>query len=221
MTVQVVKDGMQVMKKEEDILAALAMSSYGVALTNRPLRTGEMFQIEILNLQGNAVINPPRGMACGITTHRPDEIKRLPMLIRERTTGTWMLDWHSYRHQPKQEHVVVVNGKDVEQDFVSGNALRSLKTPEYARVPPQEGNSESALLSLLVPQYKKTVPGDMVALHVTKKRELIFSINGEEKGVVATDIPEGVYGFVELPGEGQSVALVPNNTFVPSARMVQ
>ena len=207
MSVEVVEDGMQVMKKREDFLAAMAYDC--VALTNRPLKTEEMFQIKILSVLGCCLFATPPGMACGITTHRPDEVLHFPLLMSGFRTGTWMLDWNSYRLHKQDEQVVVVNGKNVEQDFVSGKALRSLKTPEYAPVPPLQ--EDTTTFALLLPHEKK-VPGDIVALHVTKKRELIFSINGEEKGVVATDIPEGVYGFVELPGEGQKVELVPNNT---------
>ena len=199
MSVQVTKSGMQVVKKCADGRLGVT-GRFGIALTNRPLRTAEMFQIEILY---HALIsNPPIGMAFGITTH---EVMDFPPHMRELTTGTWMLDWDRYSHHKQEEHVVLVNGKGVKQDFVSGDDLRALKTATY----PQEGElSLRALLfaSILV----KTVRGDRVALRVTEKRELVFYINGEEKGVVATDIPEGVYGFVELPRES-AVELVPDN----------
>ena len=209
MSVQVVENGMQVMKQSDGVAAA--MGSYGVALTNRPLRTEEVFQIEILSHRG--ITDPPGGMAFGITTHSPDEIMDFPKFMRQLTTGTWMLDWNWYSHRRSQEHVVAVNGKDVEQTFVSGDDLRALKPATY-KYAPQEGGGLRALMSRLNPV--KDEPGDRVALRVTRKRELVFSINGEKKGVVATGIPEGVYGFVELPTSRQftHVGLVLNDTSV-------
>ena len=201
---QVVEGGMRVMKKRGGILAA--MRSYGVALTNRPLRTEELFQIEIRDHR--YITDPPIGMALGITTHRPDEIMDFPPHMRELTTGTWMLDWDRYSHHKSQEHVVAVDGKDVKQDFVSGDDLRALK-PATFKYAPQEGRSFRALMSEFIPV--KDEPGDRVALRITEKRELVFYINGVKKGVVASAIPEGVFGFVELPGES-TVDLVLDDT---------
>ena len=196
MSVQVIENGMQVMKKCVRLRGS--MGSCGVALTNRPLRTEEVFQIEILAMNFFVRSDPPTGMAFGITT-----ITDLPVFMRRRTIGTWMLDWGGHK-----EHVVVVNGKDVEQDVVSADDLRSLKSANLIlrHVPPEEAQYESDLIDTGV----KVTPGDRVALHVTQKRELVFSINGEEKGVVATGIPEGVYGFVELLNESY-VELVPDD----------
>ena len=105
-------------------------------------------------------------------------------------SGTWMVDWQG---RPNRKHVVIVNGTEVPREFVSREMLTSLEPATTVRIP-----QANTLLEWSQPKYEKTVPGDMVALRVTQTRELLFYINGEEKGIVASDIPEGVYGFVEL-----------------------
>ena len=40
--------------------------------------------------------------------------------------------------------------------------------------------------------------GDTLGLMVTKQRELSFYVNGKLVGVVATEVPNEVYGFVDL-----------------------
>ena len=41
---------------------------------------------------------------------------------------------------------------------------------------------------------------------------LLFFINGYSIGIVATGIPETVYGFVELHGDCDTVILTPNSS---------
>ena len=143
------------------------------------------------------VVIPPCGLAFGVTTH--SSIDSVPFMY-SLESGTWMLDWQG-RHNRK--YVTIVNGIEEPHDFVSREKLTSLEPATIERLP-----QKNALLNWLQPKYKKKIPGDRVALRVTQKRELVFSINGEEKGVVATGIPEGVYGFVELMHTGVVVQLV-------------
>ena len=44
---------------------------------------------------------------------------------------------------------------------------------------------------------------------MTKKRQLLYYMNGEEVGVAATGIPDTVFGFVDLRG-WISVKLIPD-----------
>ena len=53
--------------------------------------------------------------------------------------------------------------------------------------------------------------GDTLGLQVTKERELIYYVNGESVGVAASNIPEAVYGFVDLSGGlNFTVKLIPD-----------
>ena len=133
------------------------LGSYCFVLTSRPLTNTEVFEIEILAMPWKIL---PAGLAFGVTTHSPKEMMDLPASMCELTTGTWMLDWHSYVYR---EHIVMVNGEAVNQNFVSGDDLRSLETAKY-ELKPEKGSSMRALLSAIVPQ--KTAPGDRVALYV-------------------------------------------------------
>ena len=196
----VAEDGMRVQHSSESTRA-----SYSVALTNRPLRSDEMFEIEILK---RPIMIPPVGLALGVTIHCPDKMN-CPMYAYEYKTGTWMVDWQG---RPDRQYVVMVNGKEVYRNFVSLEILRSLKTATYVPIPPQKGSSPSAIMSRLQPKYRKAAPGDTVALCVTKKRELAFFINGEKKGIVATDISGEVYGFVELMHTYLEIELVSHDT---------
>ena len=43
-----------------------------------------------------------------------------------------------------------------------------------------------------------------------EQRELVLYINEREKGVIATGLPDRVFGFIELLYSGDSVKLVPD-----------
>ena len=43
-----------------------------------------------------------------------------------------------------------------------------------------------------------------------EQKELVFFINGREKGTIATGLPERVFGFIELLFHGDSVTLIPD-----------
>ena len=43
-----------------------------------------------------------------------------------------------------------------------------------------------------------------------EQKELVFFINGQEKGTIATGLPERVFGFIELCLTGDIVRLVPD-----------
>ena len=43
-----------------------------------------------------------------------------------------------------------------------------------------------------------------------EQKELVFLINGREKGTIATGLPERVFGYIELYGTGDSAMLVPD-----------
>ena len=43
-----------------------------------------------------------------------------------------------------------------------------------------------------------------------EQKELVFFINGQEKGTIATGLPERVFGFIELRWTDDIVRLVPD-----------
>ena len=45
---------------------------------------------------------------------------------------------------------------------------------------------------------------------VTQQKELVLYINKQEKGIIASGLPEIVFGFIELYVTGDSVRLVPS-----------
>ena len=50
--------------------------------------------------------------------------------------------------------------------------------------------------------------GDKIGLKITSERNLVILIRGNEVGVAATNIPNGVYGFIALESRVTGVRLV-------------
>ena len=44
----------------------------------------------------------------------------------------------------------------------------------------------------------------------SKRKELVLHINEQEIGIIASGLPESVFGFLELLIDGDSVKLVPD-----------
>ena len=71
-----------------------------------------------------------------------------------------------------------------------------------------KNNTVLTVLSSVRPLLQK---GGILGLQVTNDRQLCFYVNGKRVGVAATDIPNTIYGFVDLYYSGcEAVKLIPD-----------
>ena len=133
----------------------------GVVLTNRPLKTGEVFEVQL----DRTVSKWAGSIEIGVTTYRPTELE-YPSTMTNVRSGTWMMTGNG----------VMRNGTTIIDEY--GTNLDRLQVRDRVGVVRKEDST----------------------LH--------FLVNGLDQGVAANDIPENVYGVVDLYGQAAQVTIV-------------
>ncbi|CAH0402005.1 unnamed protein product [Chilo suppressalis] len=133
----------------------------GIVMTNRTLRTGELFQVRL-----DLVIPKWAGsIEIGVTQHSSNDIK-FPFKMSNAKSGTWAM-----------------TGEDVIRDG-------SIIIPQYVR------------------NLNRLVEGDTVGVMRKDMGILHFYVNGFDQGPAAFNIPEHVFGIVDLYGRVAQATIV-------------
>ncbi|XP_052746681.1 neuralized-like protein 4 isoform X2 [Bicyclus anynana] len=141
----------------------------GVVMTNRTLRTNELFQVRL-----DLVIPKWAGsIEIGVTQHTSNDIK-LPFKLSTSLSGTWLM-----------------SGEDVIRDA-------TIIIPQYVR------------------DLTRLVEGDTVGVMRKDMGILHFFVNGVDQGPAAFNIPEHVFGIIDLYGRVAQATIV-NAYFPPPA----
>ncbi|CAG9781935.1 unnamed protein product [Diatraea saccharalis] len=133
----------------------------GIVMTNRTLRTGELFQVRL-----DLVIPKWAGsIEIGVTQHSSNDIK-FPFKMSNAKSGTWAM-----------------TGEDVIRDG-------TIIIPQYVR------------------NLNRLVEGDTVGVMRKDMGILHFFVNGVDQGPAAFNIPEHVFGIVDLYGRVAQATIV-------------
>ncbi|XP_047543867.1 neuralized-like protein 4 isoform X1 [Vanessa atalanta] len=133
----------------------------GVVMTNRTLRTNELFQVRL-----DLVIPKWAGsIEIGVTQHTSNDIQ-FPFKMSNAKSGTW-----------------VMTGEDVIRDA-------TIIIPQYVR------------------NLNRLVEGDTVGVMRKDMGILHFFVNGVDQGPAAFNIPEHVFGIVDLYGRVAQATIV-------------
>ncbi|CAB3250158.1 unnamed protein product [Arctia plantaginis] len=144
-------------------LNAFKYFNNGIVMTNRTLRTNELFQVRI-----DLVIPKWAGsIEIGVTQHSSNDIQ-FPFKMSNAKSGTW-----------------AVTGEDVIRDGV-------IIIPQYVR------------------NLNKLVEGETVGVLRNDLGILHVYINGADQGPAAFNVPENVYGIVDLYGRAAQATIVDN-----------
>ncbi|KAL0277171.1 UNVERIFIED_CONTAM: hypothetical protein PYX00_004538 [Menopon gallinae] len=133
----------------------------GVALTNRPLKPNELFEIRLDKM----VTKWAGSIEIGVTTHSPNELE-YPSTMTNVRSGTWMMTGNGVMH----------NGSTIVDEY--GHNLDRLKV------------------------------GDRVGASRRACGSLHFYVNGVDQGVAAVNVPERVYGVIDLYGQAAQATLI-------------
>ncbi|XP_068632829.1 neuralized-like protein 4 [Battus philenor] len=135
----------------------------GIVMTNRTLRTNELFQVRL-----DLVIPKWAGsIEIGVTRHTSNEIQ-FPFKMSNAKSGTWAM-----------------TGEDVIRDG-------SIIIPQYVR------------------NLNRLVEGDTVGVMRRDMGILHFYVNGVDQGPAAFNIPEQVFGIIDLYGRVAQATIVDN-----------
>ncbi|XP_028174207.1 neuralized-like protein 4 isoform X1 [Ostrinia furnacalis] len=133
----------------------------GIVMTNRTLRTGELFQVRL-----DLVIPKWAGsIEIGVTQHSSNDIK-FPFKMSNEKSGTWAM-----------------TGEDVIRDG-------TIIIPQYVR------------------NLNRLVEGDTVGVMRKDMGILHFFVNGVDQGPAAFNIPEHVFGIIDLYGRVAQATIV-------------
>ncbi|XP_022832524.1 neuralized-like protein 4 [Spodoptera litura] len=140
----------------------------GIVMTNRTLKTNELFQVRL-----DLVIPKWAGsIEIGVTQHSSNDIK-FPFKMSNAKSGTW-----------------AVTGEDVIRDG-------TIIIPQYVR------------------NLNKLVEGDTVGVMRKELGILHFFVNGVDQGPAAFNVPEHVFGIVDLYGRAAQATIVDEYTPPP------
>ncbi|CAK1588784.1 unnamed protein product [Parnassius mnemosyne] len=138
----------------------------GIVMTNRTLRTNELFQVRL-----DLVIPKWAGsIEIGVTHHTSNEIQ-FPFKMSNAKSGTWAM-----------------TGEDVIRDG-------TIIIPQYVR------------------NLNRLVEGDTVGVMRKDMGILHFFVNGVDQGPAAFNIPEQVFGIIDLYGRVAQATIV--DTYAP------
>ncbi|XP_047040446.1 neuralized-like protein 4 [Helicoverpa zea] len=140
----------------------------GIVMTNRTLKTNELFQVRL-----DLVIPKWAGsIEIGVTQLSSNDIK-FPFKMSNAESGTW-----------------AVTGEDVIRDG-------SIVIPQYVR------------------NLNKLVEGDTVGVMRKEMGILHFFVNGVDQGPAAFNVPEHVFGIIDLYGRAAQATIVDEYTPPP------
>ncbi|XP_013179010.1 PREDICTED: neuralized-like protein 4 [Papilio xuthus] len=140
---------------------AMEFFNEGLVMTNRPLRSDELFQVRV-----DVIVPKWAGsIEIGVTQHTANEIQ-FPYKLSNAKSGTWALV-----------------GEDVIRDGV-------IISSQYTR------------------NLNRLVEGDTIGLMRTSLGVLHFYINGEDQGPAAYNVPDPIYGIIDLYGRAGQVSIV-------------
>ncbi|XP_049885757.1 neuralized-like protein 4 [Pectinophora gossypiella] len=138
----------------------------GIVMTNRTLKTNELFQVRL-----DLVIPKWAGsIEIGVTQHSSNDIQ-FPFKMSNAKTGTWAM-----------------TGEDVIRDG-------TIIIPQYVR------------------NLNRLVEGDTVGVMRKDMGILHFFVNGADQGPAAFNIPEHVFGIIDLYGRVAQATIV--DTYMP------
>lgn len=138
----------------------------GIVMTNRTLRTNELFQVRL-----DLVIPKWAGsIEIGVTQHSSNDLQ-FPFKMSSAKTGTW-----------------AITGEDVIRDG-------TVVIPQYVR------------------NLSRLVEGDTVGVMRKNMGILHFYVNGVDQGPAAFNIPEQVFGIIDLYGRVAQATIV--DVYVP------
>ncbi|XP_026761342.2 neuralized-like protein 4 [Galleria mellonella] len=138
----------------------------GIVMTNRTLRTNELFQVRL-----DLVIPKWAGsIEIGVTQNSSNEIQ-IPYKMSNAKSGTWAM-----------------TGEDIIRDG-------TIIIPQYVR------------------NLNRLVEGDTVGVMRKDMGILHFFVNGVDQGPAAFNIPEHVFGIIDLYGRVAQATIV--NTYLP------
>ncbi|KAG8187410.1 hypothetical protein JTE90_009486 [Oedothorax gibbosus] len=132
-----------------------------VVLTNRPLKTGEIFEV----LLEQVVMKWAGTIEIGVTIHSAEELE-FPSTMTNVRSGTWMMTGNG----------IMYNGTTVSDEY--GYNLDKLKA------------------------------GDKIGLVVYEDGKLHFFVNGIDQGLAASNVPNNVYGVIDLYGQAAKASIV-------------
>ncbi|XP_060809527.1 neuralized-like protein 4 isoform X1 [Amyelois transitella] len=143
----------------------------GIVMTNRTLRTGELFQVRL-----DLVIPKWAGsIEIGVTQNTSNDIQ-IPFKMSNAKSGTWAM-----------------TGEDVIHDGI-------VVIPQYVR------------------NLNRLVEGDTVGVMRKDMGILHFFVNGLDQGPAAFNIPEQVFGIIDLYGRVAQATIV--DTYTPPPPVV-
>jgi len=140
--------------------------NFGVVLTNRPIKTNEVFEVRLDKM----VSKWAGSIEIGVTTHAPSDLE-FPSTMTNIRSGTWMMTGNGVMH----------NGTTTIDDY--GQNLDKLKV------------------------------GDRVGVVRKDSGVLHFFVNGEDQGPAASNVPDRVYGVIDLYGQAAQATIVDGNDF--------
>lgn len=140
---------------------ALEDFNNGVVLTNRPLRSHELFEVRLDKM----VSKWAGSIEIGVTTHSPTELE-YPATMTNIRSGTWMMTGKG----------VMQNGITVIDEY--GMNLDTLQV------------------------------GDRVGVMRNEVGTLHFYVNGVDQGEASVNVPERVYGVIDLYGQASQATIV-------------
>ncbi|XP_013133372.1 PREDICTED: neuralized-like protein 4 [Papilio polytes] len=140
---------------------AMEFFNEGLVMTNRPLKSDELFQVRVDMIVPKWAGN----IELGVTQHTSNEIN-FPYKLSNAKSGTWALV-----------------GEDVIRDGV-------IISSQYTR------------------NLNRLVEGDTIGLMRTSLGVLHFYINGEDQGPAAYNVPDQLYGIIDLYGRAGQVSIV-------------
>ena len=135
--------------------------NFGVVLTNRPLKSNEVFEVRLDKM----VTKWAGSIEIGVTTHAPNDLE-FPSTMTNIRSGTWMMTGNGVMH----------NGTTVIDDY--GQNLDKLKV------------------------------GDRVAVVRKDNGTLHFFVNSDDQGPAASNVPENVYGVIDLYGQAAQATII-------------
>ncbi|ODN05476.1 Neuralized-like protein 4, partial [Orchesella cincta] len=135
--------------------------NHGVVLTNRKVKSNEMFEVRLDKM----VKKWAGSIEIGVTTHRPTSLE-YPCTMTNLRSGTWMMTGNGIMH----------NGQSVIDEY--GQSLDRLKV------------------------------GDRVGVLRKENGDLHFYVNGVDQGIASSDVPEAVYGVIDLYGQAAQATII-------------
>lgn len=152
-------------------------------LTRRPLRPNELFQVRL-----ERVVSKWAGsIEIGVTEHNPTELD-FPFTMTNVRTGTWMMTGNGVMH----------NGITVVEQY--GLSLDRLQAGDRVGVMRKDDGTLHYWVCVTKTRF--------VCLGRNFNHSKLFQVNGVDQGPAATNVPDKVFGVVDLYGQAAQASIV-------------